>query len=86
MQQYCQHLKYVDYSNYMPYKLRIPQLEVCMADDQNPKVFQMRVDPTFTAQLDALRKAQDDLPTRAEMIRRLVEAAHSKVVLKAAKR
>lgn len=53
-----------------------------MAEDQNPKVFQMRVDPAFTAKVDALRKAADDLPSRADVIRRLVDEAHAKIGIK----
>jgi|HubBroStandDraft_5_1064220.scaffolds.fasta_scaffold418292_1 hypothetical protein len=34
---------------------------------------QMRVSAEFLRDLDALRKAEDDLPSRTEMIRRLVE-------------
>ena len=57
-----------------------------MTDETKPGVFQMRVDTAFGKQLDDLRKAQDDLPSRAEMIRRLVEAAHGALGKKGAKR
>ena len=49
-------------------------------------VFQMRVDASFGRMLDDLRKAQDDLPSRAELIRRLVEQAHAALGKKPAKR
>jgi hypothetical protein len=39
------------------------------------KFFQMRVNGEFNQSLDRLRKKEDDLPTRAEMIRRLVDRA-----------
>jgi hypothetical protein len=37
------------------------------------KFFQMRTSQAFLIELDKLRKLQDDLPTRAEMLRRLVQ-------------
>jgi hypothetical protein len=47
-----------------------------MDKDQNKtNNFHMRVDDEFLALLDALRKAEADLPSRAEIIRRLVERA-----------
>lgn len=48
-----------------------------MSDEKT--FFQMRVAATFTRQLDNLRKAEEDLPTRSEMVRRLVEAAHDRL-------
>lgn len=39
------------------------------------KFFQMRVSEDFTDDLDRLRKMQDDLPNRSEMIKRLVRYA-----------
>jgi hypothetical protein len=45
-----------------------------MADKQDtPGVFQMRVRASFLAKIDAWRREQEDLPPRAEAIRRLVE-------------
>jgi hypothetical protein len=38
-------------------------------------MFQMRVAPGFLESIDGWRKRQDDLPGRAEAIRRLVEKA-----------
>jgi hypothetical protein len=38
-------------------------------------MFQMRVAPGFLENIDNWRKRQDDLPGRAEAIRRLVEKA-----------
>ena len=38
----------------------------------------MRVSEDFLHDLDELRKRQDDLPSRSEMIRRLVEEALKK--------
>lgn len=37
----------------------------------------MRVSPDFKRQLDELRKQEPDLPSQAEMVRRLVERASS---------
>lgn len=42
------------------------------------KQLQMRVSEEFLRDLDELRKRQDDLPSRSEMIRRLVEEALKK--------
>ena len=36
---------------------------------------QMRLSPELKATLDDLRKAESDLPSRSEMIRRLIERA-----------
>ena len=40
-------------------------------------VFHLRVPDDFTAKLVDLRKLEDDLPTNAEMLRRLVDRAHA---------
>jgi hypothetical protein len=37
--------------------------------------FQMRVSPSWLATIDEWRRAQPDIPSRAEAIRRLVEIA-----------
>lgn len=50
------------------------------------RVFQMRVDDDFLRQLDDLRRIEDDLPSRAELLRRLVEAAHAKFTKKGTKK
>lgn len=39
------------------------------------KFFQMRISKQFIMDVDELRKREEDLPTRAELIRRLVERA-----------
>lgn len=39
------------------------------------KFFQMRTSESFVRDLDRLRKLEDDLPSRADMLRRLVERA-----------
>lgn len=46
-----------------------------VADEANSERFQMRVSPEFLASIDSWRRKQDDLPSRAEAIRRLVEQA-----------
>ncbi len=38
--------------------------------------FRMRADQKFLDKIDELRKAEDDLPTRSDMVRRLVDRAH----------
>jgi hypothetical protein len=43
----------------------------------NDKQFQMRASADFLAQVDEWRRAQPDIPGRAEAIRRLVEIALS---------
>lgn len=42
---------------------------------QNDKQFQMRVSEDFLKTIDDWRRRQEDLPSRAEAIRRLVEQA-----------
>jgi hypothetical protein len=45
-----------------------------MADKQDvSSIFQMRVRKSFLDRIDAWRREQDDIPPRAEAIRRLVE-------------
>ena len=39
------------------------------------KFFQMRISQQFLKDVDELRKREEDLPTRAELIRRLVDRA-----------
>jgi hypothetical protein len=41
----------------------------------NDKLFQMRVTGEFFERIDGWRRAQPDLPSRAEAVRRLVEVA-----------
>lgn len=45
-----------------------------MTDEQSERL-QMRVSPQFLKSIDAWRRKQDDLPSRSEAIRRLVEQA-----------
>jgi hypothetical protein len=44
-----------------------------MADENKSHTFQMRVTNEWLAIIDDWRRKQDDLPSRAEAIRRLVE-------------
>lgn len=44
------------------------------------RTFTMRAPESFFEKLDELRRAQDDLPTRAEMVRRIVERAGAQAV------
>jgi hypothetical protein len=39
----------------------------------NDKLFQMRTTADFLRRIDDWRRAQDDLPSRSEAIRRLIE-------------
>lgn len=45
------------------------------------KFFQMRTTGRFLTDLDQLRKIQTDLPTRAEMLRRLVQYGLKKKIV-----
>lgn len=45
-----------------------------MTEEQTER-FQMRVSPKFIKSVDAWRRKQEDLPSRSEAIRRLVEIA-----------
>lgn len=38
-------------------------------------MLQVRTDAGYRTRLDALRKAEPDLPTRSEMVRRLIDRA-----------
>ena len=51
---------------------------------QPGKFFQMRASEEFTRKLDTLRKREDDLPSRAELMRRLVDRALRMAELKTA--
>jgi metal-responsive CopG/Arc/MetJ family transcriptional regulator len=46
--------------------------------EEKTERFEMRVPGSFLAAIDAWRRTQEDLPSRAEAIRRLVEQALSK--------
>lgn len=46
--------------------------------EQKTRIFQMRTDQEFTRQLDVVREREDDVPSRAEMLRRLVSEAYTK--------
>lgn len=41
--------------------------------------FQLRVDPGFTDRLNEVIRAERDLPSKSEMLRRLVERAYRQV-------
>ncbi len=45
---------------------------------KNEAFLHMRIAPYEIADLDALRKQEDDLPTRSEMVRRLIARAAGK--------
>ena len=52
------------------------------SDTQAPdktSMFQFRVDPQFTDRLREIVRAEKDLPTKAEMLRRLVDRAYEQV-------
>lgn len=39
-------------------------------------LFQMRIAEHIVGQIDDLRRAEKDIPSRSEMVRRLIERAH----------
>ena len=45
-------------------------------NEAKSKLFQVRVDDSFVGMLDDIRRSEPDLPTRAEMLRRLVARTH----------
>lgn len=45
-------------------------------NDEKTERFEIRVPSGFGQRLDELRKLEPDLPSRSEMMRRLVERAH----------
>ena len=49
-----------------------------MSDTQKTARFELRIAADEIAALDRLRKAEDDLPSRAEMIRRLIVEADAR--------
>lgn len=53
-------------------------------DAPRDQVFQMRIDKATMAQLDELRRIEPDIPSRSDLVRRLIERASAK--LKASKR
>lgn len=53
------------------------------AEPSAGRVFQLRADGDFIAQLDDLRRADPALPSRAAVIRQLVADAHGKLRRKA---
>jgi len=45
-------------------------------------LLQMRIADEIVAQLDDLRRLEKDIPSRSEMVRRLIERAHDKAEAK----
>jgi hypothetical protein len=58
---------------YITYIARMMQDMVRPTDDRKDTTLQMRVSDTFLKTVDAWRRRQEDLPSRSEAIRRLVE-------------
>ena len=56
-----------------------PQCYIVNTTMAKVKQFQMRVSEDFNPKVDALRKAEKDLPSRSEMVKRLVDRAYEKV-------
>jgi len=50
--------------------------------DMKDKILHMRIADEDKALLDELRKAEDDLPSRSEMVRRLIQRAAAKLAKK----
>jgi metal-responsive CopG/Arc/MetJ family transcriptional regulator len=44
---------------------------------EQTEILHMRVSSTIMRKLDGLRKREDDLPSRSEMVRRLIERGES---------
>jgi preprotein translocase subunit SecA len=42
-------------------------------------ILQMRISEEIRAMLDEIRRAEEDIPTRSEMVRRLIMEAYKKV-------
>jgi hypothetical protein len=55
--------------------------ELAMAAEKD-RWFQMRADERFFEKLDFIRKQQEDLPNRAEMVRRLIDEKMVAISLK----
>jgi len=58
---------------YITYIPEMTQAMIRPTDDPKNTTLQMRVSQTFLKIVDAWRRKQDDLPSRSEAIRRLVE-------------
>lgn len=46
---------------------------------QKTSLLQVRSDDVLNKQLDAVRRQEDDIPTRAEMVRRLIVRAYDRL-------
>ncbi len=68
-------------ANHVGFVTIVTTNELAMAAGKD-RWFQMRADERFLEKLDFIRKQQDDLPTRAEMVRRLVEEKVNAISLK----
>lgn len=55
--------------------LTAPKIPAPPADMEHDKLLQMRLSEEHRRMLDELRKAEADLPSRSEMVRRLIERA-----------
>jgi hypothetical protein len=55
-----------------------------MSAEKN-RCFQIRADDRFFEMLDLIRKNENDLPNRSEMIRRLVEEKNNAITIKKSK-
>ena len=54
--------------------------------DNDVTAFQVRVGAEFIRMLDDLRRVEDDVPGRSEMVRRLVQRAHGQLGAKTGKK
>jgi hypothetical protein len=60
---------------YITYITRMTQVLIRPTDDPKDTTLQMRVSASFLKKIDDWRRSQPDLPSRAEAIRRLVDAS-----------
>lgn len=54
------------------------------ADERRSERLELRISPDTVAQLDELRRIEHDLPSRSDLVRRLIERASAR--LRGAKR
>ena len=57
----------------------VDKLDACAFDARmkQEKTMQMRIAAEYQVKLDELRKWEPDLPSRAEMVRRMIERLHA---------
>jgi metal-responsive CopG/Arc/MetJ family transcriptional regulator len=61
------------------------QQEIAVTRPTKTEVIQVRAEPEMLTMLDDLRRAESDLPTRAEMVRRIIKEYAARHAAKKAK-